>query len=180
MKKIILILMMVLMASCGVISKNSNDDSNDGNDNKPTGMTDGTNNKNKVYYTASDGCKAGEYSTLPTGRREVKLECHANGRLKRYIYYGHGISYGGHDPLKGYKTQEQTYDTNGIQTGYKAFDIHGEISYQSWYRSDGTARKYTSNTQNAQGETIYYYYTSAGLNAWCQPFETKCVSTDLN
>jgi len=128
---------------------------------KPTDMNDRL--PFKLYYAATTPCTAGDYSSMPTGIKNVSIECYSDGNLKSYKTFSQNEKKPTINNL--YISNEILYNSNGYRTKQTNYNENGTIWLEILYNSNGYRTKQTNyyNNGNKNNETLY---TSMGEN--CQ------------
>ena len=158
----------------------------------------------KVYYAASTGCQAGDYSDYPHGLKSVTIECGHNGKLSKLIAFASYLSVGAANQAKNYNTPTKRFEVlfraDGTRERWTTFhrngnkwleylnsadgtiqsDSHFYQNGNKWserlYRADETTRKVQYfNSDGTVRDTTYYM---AGGITTCTPSTTKCVASD--
>ena len=197
MKKIILILLLLFAYSCDdQANKNpdnpmANPDNPGANPNNPSGFADRI---GRVYYAATEPCKAGDYSQYLTGVKSVTIECDHDGKLSRQANF-YSLNYnspylvseslyradGSTERTTGYyasgsKSYESLYRVNGSIERVTSYRENGNTSYEILYRADGSKRKYQVFDMSGTLTSTTYYDLDEDICP--SPSDTKCVGDD--
>ena len=95
--------------------------------------------------TASADCRAGDYSYLPVGLKDVTIECNHSGNLSKITYWSYRSDHIDYDnPLR---RSERTWYSDGKRRTVILYNADGTVQtgYPKCYDTDGTTEE-TCNT----------------------------------
>lgn len=147
----------------------------EGDTKKPSGMTMGI-NSGVIHYTAATPCKAGDYSSFPTGIKNITIECDHDGKLSKIIMYSVFFSQNYNNPVKSYETN---YRGNGTRKTQISYYSDGTKSYESTYYKDGERKTYIDYNSDGTVRSGYpkCYDTDGTTTETCAQDEHGCTST---